>query len=391
MATVYLARDRKHSREVAIKVMRADIAASLGAQRFLLEIQLAARLAHPHILPLFDSGEADGILYYVMPRVDGPSLRDRLKTARQLPIDEAVRLVAEVAGALDYAHRQGVVHRDIKPENILLQDSHALVADFGIGILFGAAGEDMATQTGVTLGTPTYMSPEQAVGETVDGRSDLYSLGCVLYETLIGEPPFTGPNVQAIIAKRFVQTPADVTALRDGIPRPVAAALQRALARTPIDRFHSAAEFAAALMAPPAQPGGSQAVPDRSIAVLPFVSVSADPETEYFADGITEEILNALAQVADLKVAGSHVIVFIQGTAPGSAPHRRATQCAYHPRWFRAAIRETCSHHRAVARCRGRLPALVAALRPRNRRRVRAAGRDCDHDCRKAQDLARCR
>lgn len=303
MATVYLARDRKHSREVAIKVLRADIAESLGAERFVLEIQLAARLAHPHVLPLFDSGDADGMLYFVMPRVNGPSLRERLRAERQLPIDEAVRLVAQVADALDHAHRHGIVHRDIKPENILLQDGHAMVADFGIGMVFGAAENDVATQTGVTLGTPTYMSPEQAAGEAVDGRSDLYSLGCVLYETLIGEPPFTGPNVQAVIAKRFVQTPADVTALRDGIPRTVAAALQRVLARTPIDRFHTAAEFVTALSAPHAHHGAS-AVPERSIAVLPFVSLSADPENEYLADGITEEILNALAQVPDLKVAG---------------------------------------------------------------------------------------
>jgi serine/threonine protein kinase len=303
MATVYLARDLKHGREVAVKVMRPEIAQSLGRDRFLLEIQLAARLSHPHILPLFDSGEAGGALYYVMPRVEGPSLRDRMLSGKQLAIEEAVRIAAAVAGALDYAHRHGVVHRDIKPENILLQDGHPLVADFGIGLLFGAAGDELMTHTGVTLGTPAYMSPEQAVGDGVDGRSDLYSLGCVLYEALVGEAPFTGPNVQAVIAKRFVQTPADVTALRPGIPRTVALALQRSLARTPIDRFDTAAEFAAALLAVDGRPAGA-AVPERSIAVLPFTSLSSDVDDEYFADGITEEILNALARVPDLKVAG---------------------------------------------------------------------------------------
>jgi serine/threonine protein kinase len=304
MATVYLARDLKHGRDVAVKVMRPEIAQSLGRDRFLLEIQLAARLSHPHILPLFDSGEAAGALYYVMPRVEGPSLRDRLVSGKQLAIDEAVRIAAGIAGALDYAHRHGVVHRDIKPENILLQDGHPLVADFGIGLLFGAAGDELMTHTGVTLGTPAYMSPEQAVGDDVDGRSDLYSLGCVLYETLVGEPPFTGPNVQAVIAKRFVQIPADVTALRPGISRTVALALQRSLARTPIDRFDTAAEFATALLAVDGRQSADAAVPERSIAVMPFTSLSSDIEDEYFADGITEEILNALARVPDLKVAG---------------------------------------------------------------------------------------
>ncbi len=305
MATVYLARDLKHERDVAIKVMKADLNATVGADRFLREIQLAARLSHPHILPLFDSGEADGELYYVMPRVEGRSLRDRLNDAKQLPVAEAVRIAAEVAGALDHAARQGVVHRDIKPENILLQDGHALVADFGIGKALSSIEGESVTQAGMSVGTPTYMSPEQAVGEAVDGRSDLYSLGCVLYEMLVGEPPFTGPTAQAVIAKRFVQTPADVTALRDGIPRPVARALQKALARTPIDRFDTAAEFATALAEPEtAASVGVGEAPEGSLAVLPFANLSSDPENEFLCDGVTEEILTALSQVPGLRVAG---------------------------------------------------------------------------------------
>ena len=305
MATVYLARDLKHDRDVAIKVLKPDLSQTLGAERFLREIQLAAKLSHPHILPLFDSGNADGALYYVMPRVAGISLRDRLDNAKQLPVDEAVRIASEVAGALDYAHRNGVVHRDIKPENIMLQDGHALVADFGIGKALSAVEGDAFTQVGMSVGTPAYMSPEQAVGEAVDGRSDLYSLGCVLYEMLVGEPPFTGPSVQAVIAKRFVQTPADVTALRDGIRRPVARALQKALARTPIDRYDTAAEFVIAMQEAEAAPiAARSAIPERSIAVLPFTNMSTDPENEYFADGITDELLTALSQIGDLTVAG---------------------------------------------------------------------------------------
>ncbi|HKE92006.1 MAG TPA: protein kinase [Gemmatimonadales bacterium] len=306
MATVYLARDLKHNRHVALKLLHADLAQTVGAERFLREIQLAAKLSHPHILPLFDSGDAKGLLYYVMPNVDGQSLRDRLSRERQLAVDEAVRIAGEVAGALDYAHRHGVVHRDIKPENIMLQDGHALVADFGIGKALSDVEGQAFTQTGVSVGTPAYMSPEQAAGESVDGRSDLYSLGCVLYEMLVGEQPFTGPTVQAVIAKRFVQTPADVSALREGVPRPLARAIQQVLARTPIDRYHTGADLAAAMRAPdtPVAAASRPAAPEKSIAVLPFASMSTDPENEFFADGITEEILNALSQIAELRVAG---------------------------------------------------------------------------------------
>ncbi|MFY7950048.1 MAG: serine/threonine-protein kinase [Gemmatimonas sp.] len=234
MATVYLAHDRKHDRPVAIKVLRDDVAQSVGRERFLREIQLAAKLSHPHILPLYDSGDADGTLFYVMPVVQGQSLREQLETKRQLPIADAVRIASEVAGALDHAHRLGIIHRDIKPENIMLQDGHVLVADFGIGKAISDAPGDTLTQVGMSVGTPAYMSPEQAVGEEVDGRSDLYSLGCVLYEMLVGEPPFTGPTVQSVIAKRFVQTPTDVAALREGVPRAVARAVQQVLARVSV-------------------------------------------------------------------------------------------------------------------------------------------------------------
>jgi serine/threonine protein kinase len=305
MATVYLA----HDRDVAIKVLREDAAASMGRDRFLREIQLAAKLSHPNILPLFDSGEVNGTLYYVMPNVTGQSLRERLNRDGMLPVDEAVRIAVAVADALDHAHRQGVVHRDIKPENIMFQDGHALVADFGIGrALAGgqpvtnAKDHSALTQVGMSLGTPAYMSPEQAVGDEVDGRSDIYSLGCVLYEMLVGEQPFTGPTAQAVIAKRFVQTPTDVAALREGVPRSVARAVQKALARAPADRYETAALFLAACSQVDTAVPRADA-PEKSIVVLPFENMSADRDTDYFADGISEEIINALTQCTELRVA----------------------------------------------------------------------------------------
>ena len=317
MATVYLARDLKHDRAVAIKVLRPELAESVGRDRFLREIQLAAKLSHPHILPLFDSGEAGGALFYVMPNVEGQSLRDRLDAAGKLPVDEAVRIAQEVAGALDHAHRHDVVHRDIKPENIMLQDGHALVADFGIGKAVSGAAGDTLTQAGMSIGTPAYMSPEQAVGEEVDGRSDIYSLGCVLYEMLAGEPPFTGPNAQAVIAKRFVQVPAEITALREGVPRPVARALQRALNRSPIDRPGSAAELLAALReVEAAGPTTKHATSAQSIAVLPFVNLSPDRENEYFGDGIAEDIINVLSRVEGLRVAARMSAFSFKGKSP---------------------------------------------------------------------------
>ena len=310
MAVVYLAHDLRHDREVAVKVLKPEISAQMGAERFLREIKLAAGLTHPHILPVFDSGEADGLLFYVMPCMEGRSLRERLDAERQLALPEALQITREVASALDYAHRHGVVHRDIKPENILLHEGVAVVADFGIGKALARGGASL-TQTGLSLGTPAYMSPEQASGELdTDGRSDLYSLGCVLYEMLTGEPPFTGISAQAIIAKRFVSPVPRVSTTRD-VPEAVDTAVTRALARTPADRFPSAAEFAAALRtisrdtATGARPttGETARTDPRAIAVLPLANMSADPENEYFADGMTEEIINALAKVPGMQVA----------------------------------------------------------------------------------------
>ena len=310
MAIVYLAHDLRHDREVALKVLKPEVSAAMGADRFLREIKLAAGLTHPHILPVFDSGEAGGMLFYVMPSMEGRSLRERLDRERQLSLSESLRITREVASALDYAHRHNVVHRDIKPENILLHEGAAMVADFGIGKALSGNGASL-TQTGLSLGTPAYMSPEQASGELdTDGRSDLYSLGCVLYEMLAGEPPFTGISAQAIIAKRFVAPIPHVRATRD-VPEPVDDAVTRALARTPADRFPSAAEFAEVLrvISRDSATGMQRASPApaktavKAIAVLPLANMSADPENEYFADGMTEEIINALAKVPGMQVA----------------------------------------------------------------------------------------
>ena len=251
MAVVYLAYDIRHDRRVALKVLRPELSAILGAQRFLKEIRLTANLQHPHILPLHDSGEADGLVFYVMPYVEGESLRDRLKREHQLPVDEAVRLAREVASALDYAHRHDVVHRDIKPENILLHEGQALVADFGIALAASRsdAGTRM-TETGMSLGTPHYMSPEQAMGERdITPKSDVYALGCVLYEMLVGEPPFTGPTAQAIIARVVTEEVRSLTMQRKTIPPHIEAAVHTALQKLPADRFASAAQFSEALAA----------------------------------------------------------------------------------------------------------------------------------------------
>ena len=250
MAKVYLAHDIKHDRDVAIKVLKPELAAVLGAERFLAEIKTTANLQHPHILPLFDSGEADSFLFYVMPYVEGISLRDRMAREKQLPINEAIRIATEVAGALDYAHRHGVIHRDIKPENIMLHDGSALVADFGIALAASKAGTRM-TETGMSLGTPQYMSPEQAMGEReLDARSDVYALGGVTYEMLTGEPPFSGPTAQAIVAKVMTEKPASIISRRDRVPEHVEDAVLTALQKLPADRFATAAEFAAALANP---------------------------------------------------------------------------------------------------------------------------------------------
>ena len=260
MATVYLAHDLKHDRDVAIKVLHPDLGAALGGERFLSEIKTTAKLQHPHILPLLDSGEADGLLFYVMPLVDGETLRTRLERERQLPVDDAIRIATETAGALDYAHRQGVIHRDIKPENILLHDGRAIVADFGIALAVSAASGARMTQTGLSLGTPQYMSPEQAMGErTIDTRADVYALGAVLYELLTGEPPFSGATVQAIVAKVLTERPMNPTAVRDTIPRHVEASVLKALSKLPADRFTTPAQFADALKHPEIMSGAMSA------------------------------------------------------------------------------------------------------------------------------------
>src|SRR4051812_1434119 len=248
MATVYLARDIKHDRHVALKVLHPDLAAALGAERFLAEIKTTANLQHPHILPLHDSGEADGHLFYVMPFVAGETLRARITREQLLPVDDALRIAREVASALDYAHRHDVVHRDIKPENILLHDGSALVADFGIALAVQSAGGQRMTQTGLSLGTPQYMSPEQAMGERdITARSDVYALGAVTYEMLVGEPPFSGPTAQAIVAKVITDEPRPLMPQRKSIPAPVEAAVLTALQKLPADRFGTAAEFSTAL------------------------------------------------------------------------------------------------------------------------------------------------
>jgi serine/threonine-protein kinase len=367
MATVYVADDLRHNRKVAIKVLRPDIVAVLGKERFFREIELTAGLQHPHILPLFDSGSVtvdgnDDLLYYVMPYVDGESLRDRLRREQQLPIEDALRIAREVAGALTYASSRGIVHRDIKPENILLtqefvspsgeREIHAVLTDFGIARAVAETGGDRLTKAGTTLGTPPYMSPEQASGDKpVDARADVYALACVLFEMLAGEPPFTGPTAQSILVKHLTEPVPELRRRRDSVPEHVNVAITRALAKLPADRFTSARHFVDAL------DGGRVAVPGQkesrpwlrrgpvvagalvvvaavaalmatdvgglrtrltgsqtpvapvlgdgrqSIAVLPFDNVGGNPAEEYFSDGLTEELIAALSELRSLRVA----------------------------------------------------------------------------------------
>jgi eukaryotic-like serine/threonine-protein kinase len=303
MATVYLASDLRHHRKVAIKVLRPELESVLGPERFTREIQTAAALNHPHILALYESGVGPP-LWFSMPFVRGESLRQRLIRERQLPVEEAIGIVTQVAAALEHAHAQGLIHRDIKPENILLHEGVAMVADFGVALAVssevgkGGGGEDRLTGTGITLGTPYYMSPEQAAGErTVDARSDVYGLACVLYELLAGEPPYTGPSAQAVMAKRFTHPVPSVRRVRPTVPPAVEQALIKALARVPADRFASAADFARVLTAPA---NGDARSP--SLAVLPFLNLSNDPENEFFADGITEDVIAQLSKIRSLKV-----------------------------------------------------------------------------------------
>src|SRR5260221_2539960 len=311
MATVYLAQDSKHDRVVALKILHPDLAASLGPERFLREIKLAARLNHPHILPLFDSGEAQGFLYYVMPYVEGESLRERLDREKQLPIDEAVHHARSIASALDYAHRQNIIHRDIKPENVMLYEGEAMVMDFGIAKAVSSAGSETLTQTGMMVGTPAYVSPEQAAGEVnLDGRSDQYSLACVVYEMLSGHRPFSGPTAQAILAKRFTEAVTPIRSVKSSISESVERALNKAMATDAEGRYRTVGLFAQALASTSlTTPSDTQTMPQpvvasaESIAVLPVTNMSADAENEYFTDGMAEEIINALSKIQSLRVA----------------------------------------------------------------------------------------
>src|SRR5437773_66781 len=332
MADVFLAQDLKYERAVALKVLRPELSASLGAARFLQEIQIAARLHHPHILPLYDSDEADGLLYYVMPYVEGESLRARLARERQLPVDEALQIAREVADALSYAHSCGVVHRDIKPANILQDAGHAVVADFGIARAIGVASAQSLTGPRV-IGTLAYMSPEQAEGsEYLDGRSDVYSLGCVLFEMLVGQPPFAGNTLEAVIANRLTSPIGSLRAVRELVPEAVDAAVKKALATLPADRFMSAARFAEALGTPVTVAiavGTAQAMLHditvaRSVAVLPFENMSADPENEYFSDGVTDDIISTLSKIAALKVVCRTSTMQYKKTARGLPRSRRS-------------------------------------------------------------------
>lgn len=310
MAVVYLARDLKHDRDVALKVLQPHLTEVVGRERFLREIRVAAQLRHPNLLPLYDSGDADGSLYYVIPYVEGGSLRDRLSRETRLALPTALRLAREVAEALDYAHRRKVVHRDIKPENILLDEGHAVVADFGVARAVSEAIHSGITQSGLLVGTPAYMSPEQATEQPVDGRSDVYALGCVLFELLTGTPPFTGTSPLATLARRLTEAPPRLSDRGISASPHLENVVARTLARNLGDRFTTAAELAEQLALIESELSQPQATPTRvvpvppvaTLAVLPFVNLSPDPESEYFSDGMTEELISALTKVNGLRV-----------------------------------------------------------------------------------------
>jgi len=314
MSRVFLAEELRFGRKVVIKVLPPDVSGAISAERFEREIQLVARLQHPHILPLLTAGEADGSLYYTMPFVQGETLRERIVREKRLSLEDAFRIASEVADALACAHRDGVIHRDIKPENILLSAGHAMVADFGIAkaisvsttAVAGRSDNPGLTQLGTSLGTPAYISPEQAAGETnLSGQSDVYSLGCVLYEMLSGLQPFTGPSVAAIIAKRFMETPASLRTINSGVPLEAERLVAQAMAREPSDRFASAEEFLRALATTStSRSGGYRTDDDKpSVAVLPFANLSSNADDEYFSDGMTDEVINVLAHLPGIRVA----------------------------------------------------------------------------------------
>ena len=321
MAHVFLAHDRKHDRPVAVKVLRGELAATVAPDRFRREIEMAARLQHPHIVPIYDSGGADALLFFVMPYIEGETLRDRLTRDTRLPAGVTIRLGLEVAEALSYAHSRNVVHRDIKPENILLFRGHAMVADFGIATAVTRTEDISLTSTGGGLGTPAYMSPEQAFGEkTVDGRADIYSLGCVLYEMLAGTPPHTGKTLMAVIAAKSTQPVKDLHTLAEDVPPHVADAIHRALEREPADRFAQIAEFADALSSAqpvlPARPHGrAQAAQGVSIAVLPFANRSGAADDEFLSDGISEDLIYALSRLPGLRVVARTSAFAFKGRA----------------------------------------------------------------------------
>lgn len=353
MATVYLARDIAHDREVAVKVLNTDVSIVLGAERFKREIELTKRLTHPHILPIYDSGQAGNSLYYVMPYISGESLRTRLDRERNLSLDDSVRITEEIGDALEYAHKSGIVHRDIKPENILLDGDRAVLADFGIAHAMAAVGEQRLTQTGISLGTPTYMSPEQASAERdIDGRSDVYSLACVAYEMIGGQPPFTGPTAQAVIARHMLESVPSLTIIRNTVPPQIEAILMKALSKVPADRYQTSGEFTAALRHPETQTfravqpkqmakvpmalwqrvaiamaavavvaaggygawrskhgagGGALSGPDpRRIAVLYFTDESDGKKLGYLATGLTEGLIDRLSAIPELQVTSKN-------------------------------------------------------------------------------------
>ena len=298
MATVYLANDRRYDRTVAIKILHPEVVSAIGPGRFSREIEVAAHLSHPHIVSLYDSGEADGSLFYVMPYIQGESLRQKIEREKQLSVDDAVEITRQTASALDYAHARQLVHRDIKPENILLHEGIPMVTDFGIALTRSASLDDRLTIVGHTLGTPHYMSPEQASGDVdLDARSDVYSLACVLFEMLTGSPPFTGPNAQAVIARRFTDTAPLIRRYRPNVPERIELAIRKALARNPADRYQTCGAFAEALAR-----HTERESPLPSVAVLPFLNMSSDSENEFFADGITEDVIAQLSKIRSLKV-----------------------------------------------------------------------------------------
>ncbi len=317
-ATVYLADDLRHGRRVAVKVLRPELVAAVGPERFLEEIRTTARLRHPHILPLFDSGQWEGAPFYVMPVIEGETLRDRLERHGPLPLEEALGITRDVTDALAHAHAQGIVHRDIKPENILLDAGHAVVADFGIARALGAADDMRMTQEGMVVGTPSYLSPEQAAGDReIDGRADIYALACTCYEMLVGEPPFTGPNVLALLRSHLMATPVALSTRQPRIPVALSNVVSRALAKSPDERFADATAFGAALAA--AQRPGAAIPPapargDRSLVVLPFTNLSPGADDSVFSDGLTDEVITDLSRLKALTVISRSSAWRLRGT-----------------------------------------------------------------------------